>query len=114
MIITVRFVYIHMPKTGGTFVTEVLTRIHKPLLPRPSRWIRVREILAILLPRMKLTAAGQSSPYGPLVDIEPKHGTCHDVPPPHEHKPLLSTLRNPYDWYVSQFEFAWWKRTFMY
>jgi len=24
---------------------------------------------------------------------------------------LLSTIRNPYDWYVSQYEFGWWKRT---
>jgi len=63
---------------------------------------------------MKLTAASQPSPYGPLEDLEPKHGTCHDVPPPYDHKPVLSTLRNPYDWYVSQYEFAWWKRTFMY
>ena len=27
MVITEAFIYIHMPKTGGTFVTDVLTRI---------------------------------------------------------------------------------------
>jgi hypothetical protein len=54
------------------------------------------------------------SPYGPITDLEPKHGTCHEIPMLYRKKPVLSTLRNPYDWYVSQYEFGWWKRTFMY
>ena len=107
MVLTDGFVYIHMPKTGGTFVTEALTRIHAPR--RRSRWQR---LAAIALPRVVLPR--RRSPYGLLQDVEPKHGTCADIPPQHRHKPLLSNVRNPYDWYVSQFEFAWWKRTFEY
>lgn len=89
MVITDKFVYIHMPKTGGTFVTHVLSQLHSPVEGRPDR-------------------------YGPISVQEPKHGTCHDIPVPHRKKPVLSTVRNPYEWYVSQYEFAWWKRTFLY
>lgn len=91
MIITSRFVYIHQPKTGGTFVSEMLRRLHdqrcraNPL----RRWF----------PRL----------CGELFMDVKKHGTCGDIPAAHRDKPVLATIRNPYDRYVSQFEFAWWK-----
>src|SRR5688500_18707614 len=107
MIITNHFVYIHMPKTGRKFVTEAVNRNHTPHRTARSRWRLVRMIRS----RLYYTRA---APYGPLADLEPKHGTCHDIPKAHQHKPLVSTMRTPYDWYVSQYEFAWWKRTFMY
>jgi len=74
MIVTPDFVFIHLPKTGGTFVTKMLSRL-----------------------------------YGDqLVNID-KHGTCSDIAEEHRAKPLLSTVRSPYDRYVSQYNFGWWK-----
>ncbi len=112
MVITDAFVYIHMPKTGGTFVTEALIRIHQS--PRTSKseraWRRVRALLSSPIHSARI----RTERYGPLLNVEPKHGTCHDVHPSHRHKPFLSNVRNPYDWYVSQYEFSWWKRTFEY
>ncbi len=42
------------------------------------------------------------------VDVD-QHGTCNDVPPEHRGKPLVSTVRSPYDRYVSQYRYGWWK-----
>jgi hypothetical protein len=39
-----------------------------------------------------------------------QHGRCREIPPEHRHKPILTTVRNPYDRYVSQYEFKWWQR----
>lgn len=111
MLITDRFVYIHMPKTGGTFVTEVLKRLHHP--HHSGRSERVGGGWKWIERRLRPGGRG-SSRYGAIQDLEPKHGTCHDIPEPHGSKPVISTMRNPYDWYVSQYEFAWWKRTDMY
>jgi hypothetical protein len=97
-----------MPKTGGTFVTAVLMRIHPP----PPRG-RVRRRAELRFPRLVGRRSGPGR-RSPLYDIEPKHGTCGDIPRAHRAKPILSTVRNPYDWYVSQYEFAWWKRAFVY
>ena len=89
MIATDRFIYIHQPKTGGTFVTTVLMTLQRLLGTRelyvrhPSSWLRK-------LPR--------------------KHGTCRDIPRSQRRKLVLTTMRNPYDLYVSQFKFGWWKR----
>lgn len=103
-----------MPKTGGTFVTTVLERLHStdltghlalPLQPR---------LLSAIMRIIKQFHGISTQQYGHLLNLEPKHATCNDIPDHHRHKLILSNVRNPYDWYVSQYEFGWWKRTFMY
>ncbi|MDH3285366.1 MAG: hypothetical protein OEQ13_11540 [Acidobacteriota bacterium] len=89
MIATDKFVYVHMPKTGGTFVTEVLFRL-QDLLNTEKLIIRNRRTAFIL--------------------SELKHGGYRDIPRAHRGKPLLTTIRNPFDLYVSEYEFGWWKR----
>ncbi len=74
MILTPDFVFIHLTKTGGTYVEQMLARL-----------------------------------YGErCIDVD-QHGACSDVPPQHRGKPLVSTVRNPYDRYVSQYRYGWWK-----
>ena len=103
-----------MPKTGGTFVTTVLERLHRtdstghlasPLQPCPTS-----SLMRIIRRFRVISTQG----YGHLVNLEPRHATCNYIPSHHHHKSILSNVRNPYDWYVSQYEFGWWKRTFMY
>src|SRR5687767_6163093 len=77
MILTPDFVYIHQPKTGGTFVSHVLSRVY----------------------------GGRE---GGFVDVE-KHAACSEVPEEHRGKPIISNLRNPYERYVSQYRFGWWR-----
>ncbi|CAN5220690.1 hypothetical protein BH20GEM2_BH20GEM2_20930 [soil metagenome] len=118
MILTDRFVYVHEPKTGGTFVRAVLSQLHgcsaEPDAPRESWTAAMRSLL--LRPLRLFDAAGTSarggrrSRYGPLIRWGNKHGTCSDIPEPHCDKPILATVRNPYDLYVSEFEFGWWKK----
>lgn len=103
-----------MPKTGGTFVTSVLQRLHQPEQHRETRYRLAHRFLLSVRRLAKSLPVNPTSRYGSLVDLEPKHGTCHNIPEPHRNKPILSSMRNPYDWYVSQYEFGWWRRTFIY
>jgi hypothetical protein len=114
MVITDKFVYIHMPKTGGTFVTSVLFRIHNSTKPTSTRYNSAYRLLLSVLHPSRARLVNSLKLYGEIVDLEPKHGTCHEIPEQHRNKPILSTIRTPYDWYVSQYEFGWWKRTFLY
>lgn len=100
MIFTDRFVYVHEPKTGGTFVTSALFRLYGL---KWTRWTHMRNAL--------FRQARVSHPkYGALVHDSNKHGFCRSIPEAHRGKTVLATVRNPFDLYVSQYEFGWWRR----
>lgn len=99
MIFTDRFVFVHMPKTGGTFVTAALLQLYG------VRWTW----------RTRLASTVRSNlvyrrPLGTFVYHNNKHGTCNEIPADHANKPVLAAVRNPFDLYVSQFHFGWWQR----
>ncbi|MEO5579109.1 MAG: hypothetical protein ABIR58_00510 [Gemmatimonadaceae bacterium] len=96
MLITDKFVYVHQSKTGGTFVTDVLLRIHG------VKW-EARKI-------GNDTELAWTTPHGQLIILGPKHNSCSDIPDEHRGKSVLGTVRNPYDRYVSSYEFGWWKK----
>jgi hypothetical protein len=76
MIITEKFVYIHWPKTGGTFVTQVLDElisvhghrrswgqrlglgVRSRIVPKLSRWFT-----------MRLDLRGGASPPDPAINV---------------------------------------------
>ena len=84
LILTPNFVFIHQPKTGGTFVTDVLSDLLGP---------------------PKHTFDGDTK-----IAFFNKHGTCREIPETHRELPICASLRNPYERYVSQYMFAWWKQ----
>lgn len=96
MLITDKFVFLHQPKTGGTFVIDVLLRIHG------VAW-NARRI-------GNKTNRAYETPYGELIARGPKHCGCADIPEGHKDKMVLATVRNPFDRYVSLYEFGWWKK----
>ena len=99
MILTDRFVCVHEPKTGGTFVTSALFRLYG------AEW-NLRNRLASAFGR-DVVARGK---YGAFVFTNNKHGGCNEIPEAWRGRPILASVRNPYDLYVSQYEFGWWKR----
>jgi hypothetical protein len=99
MIITDRFVCVHEPKTGGSFVTSALLRVHG------VRWTRWTQLMSTV--RRTIT---WHTPYGAFRYHNNKHGTCNEAPVAFRDRPFLSTIRHPLDLYVSEYEFGWWKR----
>src|SRR5438094_8586315 len=88
MVITDQFVYLHMHKTGGTFVERVMDEVYA----------KADTLYYNTLHRADRERFGS-------VD---QHETVQDIPAEHRHKRILFTIRNPYDCYVSRYEFAWW------
>ena len=91
MIITDKFIYIHMPKTGGTFVTKILEQIYGTN-GKSTFWEKIRQSLS-----------------GTKFDNKNKHGFCFQIPSEFNHLPVVGCVRNPYDRYVSQYTFSWWR-----
>ena len=103
MNITKSFVFIHMPKTGGTFVSSVLRklhhmgRLHDVMLRKESMLLAKYKLLKLI--------KGKQIDY---LEFN-KHGTCREIPVEYRHLPILSCMRNPFDWYVSNYKYAWWR-----
>lgn len=100
---TKRFIFVHMPKTGGSFVSDVLrqlhgtTRLHEEFQRFPPLLLAKNWLLRRI--------------YGAKLAYEEfdKHGTCHAIPPRYAHLPIVSCMRNPFDWYVSNYKYGWWR-----
>jgi hypothetical protein len=106
MLLTDQFVYVHLPKTGGTFVREVLTRIHQARGERIIDYYSLRTArpyLGVIRDWLKRPSRGFIRYYDPN-----QHAGCDRIPPSHRGKPILSTMRNPFDHYVSEYEFRAW------
>jgi hypothetical protein len=89
MILTKNLVFIHLRKTGGTFVSTLLGRVY-----RERGWVaRVRNRLE-----------------GKRFRSVNQHGTCAEIPESHRGLPVVACVRNPFDRLVSMFHFKGWQR----
>lgn len=79
MLVTDDFVFLHIPKTGGTFVTEMLME-----LDRRSDRFSARRV------------------------PESKHGGIGRIPADGRGKPVVVSVRDVFDHYLSRYRFRWW------
>lgn len=98
MLIAEDFLFIHLPKTGGTFVTHTLRSLL--LRSKLSRKIHsARRAWGLKIP-------GYPYRYEEL----PKHSMRRHIRPEDAEKIVLTCVRNPLDLYVSHFKFNWWRQ----
>ncbi len=98
MIITDKFVFVHDPKTGGSFVTTALFRLYG------INWTRWTHLKLLVFQELKY-----KTKLGDFIHTSKKHFGCRFIPKEYVGKKVLATVRNPLDWYVSQYEFGSWK-----
>lgn len=100
MIITDKFVFLHYPKTGGTFVTQVLERVHEKI--QKKTFGRKPVFKNLEMPSVKWT-------NNPNQEVQlNQHGSYEQIPNEDKNKPIISIIRNPFDRYVSLYEFRRW------
>lgn len=120
MLITDEFVYIHLPKTGGTFVRTVIqeyfeTRHDLIVLKRYDENNNLKK-LKVLSGTWRQRLLNQDFGKQPKLTIlmigkgnGAIHTHCSQIPKEHQHKPIISCIRNPYDRLVSGYEFNDWQ-----
>jgi hypothetical protein len=103
MIVTDKFVFLHYPKTGGSFVAHVLKKIHRRIRYR-KLFINVPTCRELLLPNVKRIHGAYR--YN-------QHGTYEQIPEEYKALPIISCIRNPFDRYVSTYEFRNWSKKYL-
>jgi hypothetical protein len=118
MLFAPRFTYIHEPKTGGTFVSHVVGRLHGTVVDVPASRLRAPALRFGLaaasfypeLVRARVTGPRSAADKYGRVYRWNDHGTCSEIPAGRRSRPILATVRNPLETYVSLFRFGWWQR----
>ena len=85
-LLTDDFVFIHVPKTGGSFVSKLF------IGTGPSAAASRHRTPAYLPERWQATCPGE-------------HKRCAEIPATHLHLPHIAVRRNPWAWYVSWHQF---------
>ena len=104
MIITDKFVFIHLPKTGGTFTQTAIRMIYKN--KRHSISGSIKSLIGKEYCRRHHTSekiAHLEEPWG-------QHGGANQIPEKYINHRKISIIRNPYDWYSSVYGFEWWRK----
>ena len=101
MIVTEKFVFIHLPKTGGTFAQKMIQDSYRGLnltdyFKKMLGVIQCKKLVLKSKRRNRFRKVGQ-------------HGGANHIPAKHQSKDIVSIMRNPFTRYVSQYEFRWWQ-----
>lgn len=91
MLITDSFIYIHQPKTGGTFVAQTIASLHE------ARGDRVDTVWFDPDRPIPLPAVGPGHVVRLMLSGRNQHGARQDVPVAYTGRPIIATIRNPFD-----------------
>jgi hypothetical protein len=110
------FIYVHLPKTGGTFIEKVLLDVYDRSLSSSTNYTLIRLIRRL----MRVRDGRLFLKYGWFrklvyhvsnqIPIELYgSGRRRNIPPLFRDRCILGTIRNPYDYYVSAYLYGSWK-----
>lgn len=108
MIITDKFVMINFPKTGSTFVRNVLKKIHTNYTFYKKIFFKfgIRKkpyYKRLLLPSIRNTDS--------RTIIKDEHGICSQIPKEFRNRLIVSVYRDIFERYISIYEYGNWKKS---
>lgn len=112
MIITQDFVFIHIPKNGGSFVEKILRAMYgrRSMNAEGSLSRRADKLITRFRDKKPYCyfGAGFQSAYKGYAEIL-YHGYASEIPKSCAGKPVLAVIRDPLDRAISQYEYKWWE-----
>ena len=102
MIVTEKFVFIHLPKTGGTFAQKMIQDSYRGLNPADF----FKKMFGVIQCKKLNLKSRRRNRFGKVG----QHGDANLIPAGHKGKDIVSIMRSPLTRYVSQYEFRWWQK----
>jgi hypothetical protein len=106
MIITDKYIYIHFPKSGGTFVSSMLKQLYeqktKPTFEKTS------PLLKPFIKKPFYIDFGDPSNFKGVYYNMENHNGFFQIPEKYAKLQVFTTIRNPFDFYVSFYETKKW------
>ncbi len=109
MFITEDFVMLNLPKTGSSFARAVLKELYDREHKRTSLINKFLIKLKIISPLYKELVLPNIKIQGVKQEYE-EHGTYIQIPKNNINRKIFSIVRNPYDRFLSSYEFRAWER----
>lgn len=103
MLITKDFIMLNLPKTGSTFTRTVIKKLYRDkyesFIKKVCYKLRLidRELIELRMPNIKM----------PNKSFD-QHGTFSQIPHKYLNKQIVTTIRNPYSRFLSNYEFRSW------
>jgi hypothetical protein len=112
MLISKEFVFIHMPKTGGTFVHGVFKKIIKEYKRKhPLDWYFNRFLYRLKLVRPIYQKLDNIEYHDyPNHLVRGQHAGVNYIPKQFKNLPVISVKRDPVEQFISNYYFRWWER----
>ena len=110
MLITDDFVLLNYPKTGSTFARTTVKEIYQQRLAKRTLIRRCLDrvgvtsrpfIRELMLPNIKISHS-QRPPD--------QHGCYCQIPSTYANREVVTVVRNPYERFLSGYEFRWWEK----
>lgn len=112
MIISDDFIALNFPKTGSTFMREMIMNLYDQQYPLSKVKFVLKKLGLIFGPYKELVLANYHSPNPKFRQTYGQHGAFCQVPPKYLNREIISITRNPYDLYLSNFRYRWWRGHF--
>lgn len=104
MIITDNIVFLNFPKTGSSFVRQVIKDIYAN---RINKNIITKNLFKLGISKLGYQEILVQHPNVP--DYKDQHGTYDQIPERHKNNQIVSVIRNPFNRFLSLYNFGWWK-----
>lgn len=110
MIITDKFVMVHLPKTGGTFARKAIKKLYEPYFRKiyPQYWLPGKKAV-----ELSFSTIPNRDPSLERKNPKTKHGTYSQIPEQYKHLPVFSIVRNPFDKLLSLYHYKSWQHTLL-
>jgi hypothetical protein len=106
MIITDKIIFLHFPKSGGTFISKAIEHLY--LNNILVKYSQLNPVIRFFKSKVYFEDFRENDAFDNVLNNRNNHNGYSQIPIQHKGKPVFTSIRNPFDFYVSYYETKKW------